>query len=130
MTFRCLWLARELPFPEDSGDRLYSSRMVQALAAASADLTFAGLARAWPAFWRLIEGDYSYWGWGYGQLAQSCCGHKMGIVDSETMTVSRPRPSSRSLWTRCGAYCAAILSTAAPVFAAAANSSRPSRQNP
>lgn len=43
MTFRCLWLARELPFPEDSGDRLYSSRMAQALAAAGADVTFTGL---------------------------------------------------------------------------------------
>lgn len=44
MNFRCLWLARELPFPEDSGDRVYSARMALALAAAGADLTFAGLA--------------------------------------------------------------------------------------
>lgn len=47
-------------------------------------------ARAWPAFWRLIEDDYNYWGWGYVQLAQSCGGYKMGIVDSETITVTRP----------------------------------------
>jgi len=46
--------------------------------------------RAWPAFWQLIEPDYNYWGWGYVQLAQSCCGYKMGIVDSETITVTRP----------------------------------------
>lgn len=46
--------------------------------------------RAWPAFWALIEPDYNYWGWGYVQLAQSCCGYKMGLVDSETITVTRP----------------------------------------
>jgi glycosyltransferase involved in cell wall biosynthesis len=44
MNFRCLWLARELPFPEDSGDRVYSARLALALAAAGADVTFAGLA--------------------------------------------------------------------------------------
>ena len=47
-------------------------------------------ARAWPAFRALIEDDYNYWGWGYLQLAQSACDYKMGIVDSETITVTRP----------------------------------------
>ena len=47
-------------------------------------------ARAWPAFRALIEADYNYWGWGYVQLAQSCCGYKMGIVDCETISVTRP----------------------------------------
>ena len=47
-------------------------------------------ARAWPAFWALIEDDYNYWGWGYVQLAQAACAYKMGIVDSETITVTRP----------------------------------------
>lgn len=47
-------------------------------------------ARAWPAFRALIEDDYNYWGWGYVQLAQSACDYKMGIVDSETITVTRP----------------------------------------
>ncbi|WP_265949550.1 DUF707 domain-containing protein [Dechloromonas sp. A34] len=47
-------------------------------------------ARAWPAFRALIEDDYNYWGWGYVQLTQSACGYKMGIVDSETITVTRP----------------------------------------
>jgi hypothetical protein len=46
--------------------------------------------RAWPAFRALIEDDYNYWGWGYVQLAQSACAYKMGIVDSETITVTRP----------------------------------------
>jgi glycosyltransferase involved in cell wall biosynthesis len=44
MNFRCLWLARELPFPEDGGDRVYSARLALALAGAGADVTFAGLA--------------------------------------------------------------------------------------
>ena len=47
-------------------------------------------ARAWPAFRALIEDDTNYWGWGYVQLAQSACGFKMGIVDDETITVTRP----------------------------------------
>jgi glycosyltransferase involved in cell wall biosynthesis len=43
MTTRCLWLARELPFPQDSGDRIHSARLALALAGAGADITFAGL---------------------------------------------------------------------------------------
>ncbi len=41
---RGLWLARELPFPLDNGDRTYSARLAQALAAQGVDLTFVGLA--------------------------------------------------------------------------------------
>ena len=40
---RCLWLCRVLPFPLTSGDRIYSARLAGALAAAGADVTFAGL---------------------------------------------------------------------------------------
>jgi glycosyltransferase involved in cell wall biosynthesis len=43
MSLRCLWLARELPFPLDSGDRIHSARLALALAQAGADVTFAGL---------------------------------------------------------------------------------------
>jgi len=46
MTFRCLWLARELPFPEDSGDRVHTARLALSLAQAGADVTFAGLSGA------------------------------------------------------------------------------------
>lgn len=61
MKFRCLWLARELPFPEDSGDRVHSARMALALAAAGADVTFAGLdggerPRGGPVHWHAIGG--------------------------------------------------------------------------
>ena len=41
---RCLWIAREMPFPADSGDRIYSGQMARAFAQANGGLTFVGLA--------------------------------------------------------------------------------------
>jgi glycosyltransferase involved in cell wall biosynthesis len=41
---RCLWLAREVPLPLRSGDRIYTARLAQALAATGASVTFVGLA--------------------------------------------------------------------------------------
>jgi hypothetical protein len=41
---RCLWLAREIPLPLRSGDKTYTARLAQALAAAGASVTFMGLA--------------------------------------------------------------------------------------
>lgn len=46
MRYRCLWLARELPFPEDSGDRIHSARLALALARAGAEVCFVGHERA------------------------------------------------------------------------------------
>lgn len=43
---RCLWLARALPFPLDSGDRIYSARLAGALADAGCEVHFVGLAAA------------------------------------------------------------------------------------
>ncbi len=40
---RCLWLGRTLPFPWTAGDRIYSAKLAGALAAAGAEVTFAGL---------------------------------------------------------------------------------------
>ena len=40
---RCLWLAREIPLPLRSGDKIYSARLAQALAAAGASVTLMGL---------------------------------------------------------------------------------------
>jgi glycosyltransferase involved in cell wall biosynthesis len=40
---RCLWLAREIPLPLRSGDKTYTARLAQALAAAGASVTFMGL---------------------------------------------------------------------------------------
>jgi polysaccharide biosynthesis protein PslH len=42
---RVLWLAREIPYPLDSGDRMYSALLVRALADAGARVTFVGLTR-------------------------------------------------------------------------------------
>ncbi|MBI5716108.1 MAG: glycosyltransferase [Burkholderiales bacterium] len=41
-SLRCLWLARTLPFPLDSGDRIYSARLAGALAEAGASVHFFG----------------------------------------------------------------------------------------
>jgi glycosyltransferase involved in cell wall biosynthesis len=40
---RCLWLARAMPFPLTSGDRIYTARLAEAVAAAGAHVTFVGL---------------------------------------------------------------------------------------
>ncbi len=45
---RCLWVARELPFPTNTGDRIYSAQLAQALARSRVDLTYLGLAASDP----------------------------------------------------------------------------------
>lgn len=42
----CLWIARELPFPTDAGDRIYSANLAGALAEAGAMVRFLGYATA------------------------------------------------------------------------------------
>lgn len=41
---RCLWLAREVPFPINSGDRTYSANLLTAFAQSGAEVHFLGLA--------------------------------------------------------------------------------------
>lgn len=41
---RGLWIARELPFPPDSGDRIYTACLLRAVAEAGVDLTVTGFA--------------------------------------------------------------------------------------
>jgi polysaccharide biosynthesis protein PslH len=41
---RCLWLARQIPLPLRTGDKTYTARLAQALAAAGASVTLVGLA--------------------------------------------------------------------------------------
>ena len=62
---RCLWLARSLPFPQDSGDRIYSAQLARSLALAGAEVDFVGHrsdgpdARPpadWPVRWHAIDG--------------------------------------------------------------------------
>lgn len=36
---RCLWITRDYPYPPDAGDVIYSSRLLEAFAAAGADVT-------------------------------------------------------------------------------------------
>ncbi len=43
---KCLWLAREMPFPLLAGDRIYSRGLAGALAQAGAEVVFTGLAGA------------------------------------------------------------------------------------
>jgi glycosyltransferase involved in cell wall biosynthesis len=63
-TLKGLWLARELPFPADMGDRIYSGNLAKALADAGTDLTFVGLQSEsnqsppedWPLKWSMVTG--------------------------------------------------------------------------
>lgn len=48
-TRRCLWISREIPFPANSGDRIYSGRLVRAVAEAGLDITYIGLLTGDPA---------------------------------------------------------------------------------
>lgn len=41
---KVLWIAREIPFPADSGDRIYTGQMVRAFGEASGEVTFVGIA--------------------------------------------------------------------------------------
>jgi glycosyltransferase involved in cell wall biosynthesis len=61
---RGLWIARAVPFPLDTGDRIYTARLVQAVADAGVDLTFTGFASQpahappsdWPVRWSVVPG--------------------------------------------------------------------------
>lgn len=60
---RCLWLSRSLPFPQDSGDRIYSAQLARALAQAGAEVDFVGHRTPdaeppadWPVRWHAIDG--------------------------------------------------------------------------
>lgn len=64
MSARGLWIARAQPFPLDTGDRIYSARLLRAVAEAGADITFTGFAASdgrtppadWPVRWRTVPG--------------------------------------------------------------------------
>lgn len=61
---RGLWITRALPFPLDTGDRIYSARLMQSVADAGAELTVVGYAPEpasavpadWPIRWRTVPG--------------------------------------------------------------------------
>jgi glycosyltransferase involved in cell wall biosynthesis len=62
---RGLWLARELPFPQDAGDKIYSANLAKALAETGIDLTLVGIRPAgdpsipsdWPINWNVVPGE-------------------------------------------------------------------------
>ncbi len=64
---RGLWLCRQLPFPQDSGDRVYSANLARSLAEAGAELTMVGLEPDhgaepppdWPIDWHPVKGPKS-----------------------------------------------------------------------
>lgn len=39
---RCLWISRDIPFPQDAGDRIYSANLARALAQVGAQVCFLG----------------------------------------------------------------------------------------
>lgn len=39
---RCLWLSRDIPFPQDAGDKIYSANLAAALANADVDVRYLG----------------------------------------------------------------------------------------
>jgi len=41
---KCLWIARDLPFPVDAGDKIYSANLARSLARAGARIRFIGFA--------------------------------------------------------------------------------------
>ncbi|NNM53083.1 MAG: glycosyltransferase family 4 protein [Pseudomonadales bacterium] len=41
---KCLWVAREIPFPADSGDRIYSAQMARAFGQANGRMSYIGIA--------------------------------------------------------------------------------------
>lgn len=61
---RCLWISRDLPFPLDAGDRIYSANLARSLADAGAFVRFAGFPgesatapRDWPIDWLPVDGE-------------------------------------------------------------------------
>jgi glycosyltransferase involved in cell wall biosynthesis len=43
-TLHCLWISRDIPFPQDAGDRIYSANMASTLARAGVCVSFLGYA--------------------------------------------------------------------------------------
>ncbi len=61
---KCLWIARDIPFPLDAGDRIYSANLARALADTGVFVRFLGfpapagaLPEDWPVDWIAVPGD-------------------------------------------------------------------------
>jgi glycosyltransferase involved in cell wall biosynthesis len=61
---KCLWIARDLPFPLDAGDKIYSAHLARSLAESGAHVRFLGFPAPdaapvpsdWPIEWRAVQG--------------------------------------------------------------------------
>lgn len=60
---RCLWIARDIPFPQDAGDKIYSANLARAFAQAGAMVRFLGFAgedtkapQDWSVEWQAVPG--------------------------------------------------------------------------
>ena len=45
---RCLWIGRHIPYPADAGDKIYSAKLAESLAAAGANVRFMGFGTTEP----------------------------------------------------------------------------------
>lgn len=62
---RCLWLSRDIPFPLNAGDKIYSAHLAQALARSGVEVRFMGFLGAarevvpqdWLNDWVAVDGD-------------------------------------------------------------------------
>jgi glycosyltransferase involved in cell wall biosynthesis len=94
---RGLWIARQLPFPLDSGDKVYSAYLSRAVADAGADLTMLGMAPEaptnapcdWPIHWVIVPGRPR------SKLRSLC--HVMPLVAAAHATVAYRSAVSRLL---------------------------------
>lgn len=62
-SLRCLWIGRDLPFPADAGDKIYSGELAAALASSHAEVRFMGFPSPqaqppldWQAQWLPVSG--------------------------------------------------------------------------
>lgn len=61
---RCLWISRDIPFPQDAGDRIYSGNLAAALTRANAEVCYLGylqpdaapLPNHWVSQWIAVTG--------------------------------------------------------------------------
>lgn len=47
--------------------------------------------KAWESYWKMIEAEYNFWGWGYTHIANSFCKYSStAIIDSQVIKHTRP----------------------------------------
>ncbi|HSD39959.1 MAG TPA: glycosyltransferase [Rhodocyclaceae bacterium] len=61
---KCLWIARDIPFPLDAGDKIYSANLARSFAQSGAAIRFLGFAgdgqvapADWPLEWTVVPGN-------------------------------------------------------------------------